>query len=413
MSTRQISTAQKLHSNGDIRETHETMGWPIFRLAFRPFFLLGALFSTINLLIWSITYSGVIQFSPYGGSYFWHSHEMLFGFVAAIIVGFLLTAVQTWTKVPSIKGRTLAVLVIIWFLGRLFLAFPQWFNDYFIAFVDIAFLPLAAVFFARPIIKAKVWRNLIFIPILLGMTLLNSMMHASVLGVGEFSFQLSSISHTMVLLISLVMCIIGGRVFPMFTANGTQTPRVTPIIWLERSSVFLIIVSIIMSLKIVELPDFILGIGYISAGVINFIRAIRWRIWVTLTTPLVWPLHISYWAMALGLIFLGLVEIQLLTSTSLALHTITVGGMGLMILSMISRVSLGHTGRPIKVSYLMTMAFLMMVIAFLIRVLFPLFYNDYTMVIITSAVFWAFAYGLFLITYCPILFKPRIDGAPG
>lgn len=387
---------------------------PFLRLAFRPFFWLGALFSMLSIIVWALYFTGHLVFSPYGGGLFWHSHEMLFGFTSAIIVGFLLTAVQTWTGVASIKGKTLAGLVVIWITARLFIALPFLLPETYqvlILMFDIAFLPIAACFLAIPIIKAKKWRNLFFVPILLIMALLNGLMHLSM--TGQLALSFITLSHVMILMVTLVMCIMGGRVFPMFTANGTQTPRVQSIPWLEKVAIVSVIASVIVTAKLFSLPSELEASIYIIAAMANFVRAARWRIWVTLGTPLVWSLHLSYWAICIGLLMLGLHKFNVVASASLAFHAITVGGISLMILAMISRVSLGHTGRAIVVGKMMALAFSFILLAFVLRVLAPLVLSSYSLLILLASFAWALAYGLFLVNYTKVLFSPRVDGGEG
>ncbi len=384
---------------------------PFLRLAFRPLFWFGALFSVLSIGVWGLSLTGYIEFSPFGGSFFWHTHEMLFGFTVAIIAGFLLTAVQTWTGVPSIKGITLGILVFVWLSARILFAFPFSIPDYFITLLDLAFLPLTALFLAIPIVKGKNWRNLFFVPVLLVMATLNGLMHLSTQGIISISFV--TVSHVMVLIIALIMCIMAGRVFPMFTANGTQTKRVDSLAWLEKLSVISVAASVLVTSQLLPLPSFIEASIYLIAGIFNLLRALRWRIWVTLKTPLVWSLHLSYWAVCVGLMMLGLEKLDLLDSASLAFHAITVGGAGLMIISMISRVSLGHTGRKIQVGKIMTLAFVFMVLTFIARVLAPLIVDSYNILILFACVLWVLAYGAFVVIFSPMLFFPRADGAKG
>ena len=402
----------KLQSNGQVTvESQQDFALPFFRLAFRPFFWLGSLFGAVSIAVWTLLFTGLIEFQPYGGSYFWHVHEMLFGFTTAIIVGFLLTAVQTWTGVPSIKGVPLIFLVLTWLFARVSIAFHHVGFELYTAVIDVLFLPLAAFALAIPIIKAKLWRNLFFVPILLAMAAVNTFSHLAVMGKIAISFI--TISHVMVLLVTLVMCIMGGRVFPMFTANGTGTPRVPPIHWIEKLAIASVLLSVLISSDITSTPKWLDAFIYGFAGLVNLTRAIRWRVWVTLNTPLVWSLHLSYWSICIGLIMLSLAELSVLSNPSLAFHAITVGGIGFMVLSMISRVSLGHTGRSIKVGKVMTMAFLLIGFSFVIRVFFPLLFNSYELLIWLSGALWVSAYGLFIICYAPILFSSRIDGANG
>ncbi|MFY8350923.1 NnrS family protein [Pseudoalteromonas sp. SSM20] len=399
-----------LHSDGKLGAKPQAMTTvPLFRLAFRPFFWFASLFSVLAIALWAGFLSGTLNFSPLGGGHFWHIHEMLFGFTSAIVVGFLLTAVQTWTGKPSIKGYSLMGLFGLWALARVLLIFTPPELETVSIGIDLIFLPLAAFFLARPIILVKQWRNIMFVPILLIMAVLNAVMYLSLYGVIAISY--SAISHMMVLMVSLVMCIIGGRVFPMFTANGTRTEKVAAIPLLETLSI-MSIVLVIFSHAFV-LSSEVKGFLHIFAATINFIRALRWRIWVTFTTPLVWPLHLSYWFMCFGLLGVGLVELGLNTSISLAYHSITVGGIGLMVLAMISRVSLGHTGRMIQVGRVMSFAFMIFVIGVVWRVMFPLFWQHYQMNLIFSAIIWIISYGLFVIKYAKVLFSARIDGRDG
>ncbi len=397
--------------NGEIAEPNPGFAIPLFRLAFRPFFLFGALFSVISLGLWVGLFSGQLQLNVYGGGYWWHIHEMLFGFVALIIAGFLLTAVQTWTQVPSVKGIPLILLFCLWLTGRVVMLLPESLPSWFIISVDLAFLPVAALLLARPIIKVKQWRNSFFPPILLMMALVNGLMHCAA-AIPSMAY-LQQASLTMVLLVTLVMSIIGGRVFPMFTANGTQTERVAPINWLEKLSIYSIVAAIVVSFDLVALAAELKALLFLIAGLANFARAVRWRIWVSWKTPLVWSLHLSYWSMALGLVLLAIAQLSATVTQSQAIHAITVGGMGGMILAMVARVSLGHTGRKLVVGKVMAFAFALLFIAVLIRVLASLAIDSYLAVIIASAAAWGLGYLIFVAVYTPILTAPRVDGRDG
>lgn len=375
--------------------------------AFRPFFLLGAIFSIISVLTWNALLRGDITLSLYGGSLWWHSHEMLFGFTAAIIVGFLLTAVQNWSGVRSLNGSGLLCLLLLWLAARIAFFFPEQLPQALIILLDMAFLPLAAVALAYPIIKVKLWRNLMFIPILLVMASSNALTHYAVF-TGNYALN-SSANTFMVLLVTLMMCLMAGRVFPMFTANGTGTPRVNTINILEKLSVISILLAVIAGAKFIELPSILIASIFIITSLIHGVRVIRWKIWVTLKTPLVWSLHISYWCIVLGLLLFGISEISSLVSHSQAIHTLTIGGMATMILAMISRVSLGHTGRMIVVGKTMTVAFLAIIAAFVIRVFGLYVLDNYSHVLSLTVLFWCIGFGCFVVLYLPILIKPRVS----
>ncbi|NRP52601.1 MULTISPECIES: NnrS family protein [unclassified Marinobacterium] len=398
-----------LQIDGSITEENNTKKHhPAFlNAAFRPFFLLGAAFAALSIPAWALSFLGLIEFKFYGGAYAWHLHEMLFGFFPAIMVGFLLTAVQTWTKRKCIEGWWLAALVLTWLLGRITLAFqPVFFRDYTIV-IDLLFLPACAVFLARPILQAKMWRNLFFVPILLVMAMMNTVFHFSLSS--DSIVDITTISHAMVILAALVMSIMGGRVFPMFTANGTKTPRVNSIRWLEQLSILSIVIVFITTLAQNFVPNTLSIAVLFVAGISNLVRALRWRLWVTFKVPLVWSLHLSYLAMSLGFILLALAKMHLIPSVSIGFHSITVGGMGLMILSMISRVSLGHTGLLIKANIWVICSLLALSLAAIDRVTGSLFGMEYSIVIASSALLWSIGFLIFVFAYTKILFTENMS----
>ncbi|EPJ43878.1 MAG: heme/copper membrane protein of NnrS family protein [Osedax symbiont Rs1] len=394
--------ALNLSSDGSTAESsHQPCAFLEF--PFRPFFLLASLFSIFALLFWNALLLGLISVNTYGGSLWWHMHEMLFGFVAAIIVGFLLTAVQNWTKVRTLHGKGLMLLLSIWIIGRVLFFFPAYLPDWLIASVDIAFLPIAALALAYPIVRAKLWRNLMFIPILLLMSTANVFMHISAMTSNPL--LMGQAASTMVFLVTFVMCLMGGRVFPMFTANGTQTPRVNALAWLEKLAIISTLFAVLIGSGLVDLPAIVSAAIFFIASAAHALRVLRWKIWVTFKTPLVWSLHLSYWCIALGLLLYGLSMVTGLVSHSQAIHTLTVGAMASMILAMISRVSLGHTGRAIVVGKIMTIAFMAIFLAFIIRV-FGLFWLDnYQHMLTMSVLFWVIGYASFIVLYFPILTK--------
>ena len=398
-----------LMSDGQIVERPQGTGPSLFRLAFRPFFLLGALFSVICVLVWAAMFTGSVAVSPFGGMLWWHAHEMLFGFVAAIVVGFLLTAVQTWTGIAGIRGGYLLGLVLLWLSARIALLYPSNLPAVFITVLDVSFLPLAATVLAIPIVRIRQWRNVVFVPILLAMTFANGLFHVAVYR-NDPGLQAMA-ANFMVMLVVLLMTVVAGRVVPMFTANGTGTERVQPLRWLEQLSPVLMLLAIPAAMGLV--PAEIAAVVLFVAAACQCLRVFRWRSWVTLSTPLVWSLHLSYWFIVIGLVLLGFSKLNTVINHSQALHALTVGAVGMMILAMISRVSLGHTGRQLKVGPAVFSAFVAMALAALLRVGGPLWLSDYSVVITGTAILWAIAYGLFVIRYLPVLVRPRPDGRPG
>ncbi len=175
----------------------------LFRLGFRPFFLSGAIFSIVAITIWILILKGTLNFTPLGGGYWWHIHEMIFGFGCAIVAGFLLTAVQNWTSVRGAQGNVLIALLGLWLLGRISLLFPGLFGETLSMIIDLSFLPMIAFVLAKPIIAIKQYRNLFFIPLLLLFTLANLEMHLAINNPQFFSINLSG--YAAVLLITFLI----------------------------------------------------------------------------------------------------------------------------------------------------------------------------------------------------------------
>jgi len=384
---------------------------PIFRLAFRPFFLFGSLFSVIAILLWALFLNNPsLSIQPYGGWFWWHGHEMLFGFGCAIIISFLLTVVQNWSGLPGLSGWPLAALFLLWLAGRLLLLFPIT-SHILIAITDVLFLPVAALILCKPIVTAKLWRNLMFIPLLLLLSWANGYSHYRLLQGDAFSLPET---QSTILIITMIILIVGGRVIPFFTANALNLKKPQPVFALELLSILPLVLVVSYSLLSRQVtPDITVGILLLVTALTNAIRFGRWNAKLTVSAPLLWSLHLSYLLIILSIGMLSLFHFGLNLSLSSTLHGLTIGGMGLMILAMISRVSLGHTGRPLKVGKLITFGYILLVTASIVRVVTPLLTNQPTNGYLLSAFCWIAAYFLFVLVYWPVLTSPRADGRPG
>ncbi|TNI72061.1 NnrS family protein [Aeromonas media] len=383
---------------------------PLFRLGFRPFFLLGALFSCLAMLGWLGQLNNWFVLPGIGNPIWWHAHEMLFGFGAAIVAGFLLTAVQNWTAHPGVRSWPLALIVGLWVLPRCLLPWLGEDNLILMA-LDLAWLPLCAWFLAKPVIMTRQWRNLFFVPLLLILTLLNG---ATWLWRDEWS-AVEHLLITTVLLFTTLIAVMGGRVIPFFTARGTGQEKAPPSPWLERGA----LASLWLILLLWLLPDswtnslYMVPLYIVAAG-LHLGRQLRWRPGTTLAQPLLWSLHLAYLFIPLGLLALAAQAAGLPLSLSLASHLLSAGCMGTMILGMIARVSLGHSGRALHVGRRITLAFALVILSAFMRVLLPLYWPSLTMTGWNlSGWSWIAAYGLFVWVYTPILARPRADGRPG
>ena len=386
----------------------------VFHLGFRIFFLSGAMFAVIALLLWGTQFFHGNTINPYVNSFWWHSHEMVFGFCVAIISGFLLTAVQNWTGIPSVKGYPLIGLFIVWLAGRLLLLFPGNVPTLIISSVDLMFIPLVALALAYPIIKIKQWRNLIFVPILLLLFLENFLVHRG-LWLNQAALSQNAIWAS-VFTIILLISIMGGRVIPFFTAKATATEKPSVILALELSANLPILAIIIyfISSKPALVTNHIVIALYSIAAAFQLIRMLRWQFWLCFKNPMLWSLHASYIFLPMGLAMLALNAAGFPVTTSQALHGITVGTMGGLMLSMISRVSLGHTGRQLAALPGMQIAFVLMIIAAVFRSpINALQLISPSLSLAISFVCFILAYGIFVWVYFPILVKKRIDGRAG
>ncbi|MEL3921056.1 NnrS family protein [Aeromonas enteropelogenes] len=384
---------------------------PLFRLGFRPFFLLGALFSTLVMLGWIGQLNGWLSMPGIGNPVWWHAHEMLFGFGAAIVSGFLLTAVQNWTAHPGVRSWPLALVVSLWALPRLLLPWLGEENTL-LMMADLSWLPLCAWFLAKPIIITRQWRNLFFVPLLLVLTLLNG---TSWIWHGEWA-TLEHLLITTVLLFTTLIAVMGGRVIPFFTARATGLDKAVPLVWLERGALasLWLLLSIWLLFPNQWTTSVYMTPLYIVAASLHLWRQLRWRLPTTLGHPLLWSLHLAYLFIPLGLLALAAQAAGMSISLSLASHLLSAGCLGTMILGMIARVSLGHSGRALQVGRRIRSAFVLIIVAALLRVLVPLLWPAYTLHGWNlSGLAWSLAYGLFVWVYAPILTSPRADGRPG
>lgn len=384
---------------------------PLFRLGFRPFFLLGTLFSTLSMLGWIGQLNGWLSMPGIGNPVWWHAHEMLFGFGAAIVAGFLLTAVQNWTAHPGVRSWPLALVVSLWALPRLLLPWLGEKNTL-LMMADLSWLPLCAWFLAKPIIITRQWRNLFFVPLLLVLTLLNG---TSWIWHGGWA-PLEHLLITTVLLFTTLIAVMGGRVIPFFTARATGLDKAVPLVWLERGALASLWLLLLIWLLLPNqwTTSVYMTPLYIVAASLHLWRQLRWRLPTTMGHPLLWSLHLAYLFIPLGLLALAAQAAGMSISLSLASHLLSAGCLGTMILGMIARVSLGHSGRALQVGRRIRSAFVLIIVAALLRVLVPLLWPAYTLHGWNlSGLAWSLAYGLFVWVYAPILTSPRADGRPG
>jgi len=383
--------------------------YPLFALGFRAFFALAGLAALILIVFWNAIFNGTLTSEHYYPNNYWHAHEMLLGYAVAVIAGFLLTAVKNWTGKPTLTGDPLASLCLLWLYGRILPFYAGLLPDALIALVDFAFLPALAYQVSKPIIEAKQYRNLFFIGLIMLLALGNGLIHAEMLGLQENTATIGI--QLVVATIIILILIIAGRVFPFFTERGIPGTLIIRNPLLDNASVASAV--IVFALQIFGISGTLLALAAIVAVAVNVARLSGWYVQRVMYVPLLWVLYAGYGWIILGFM-LTVLSAYSVVLPSLALHAFTLGGIGVLTLGMMARVSLGHTGRAMKASNAMAIAFVLINVAALFRVLLPIAMPRwYENLIYVSTLSWLAAFSLFVFVYAPILSSARIDGQDG
>ncbi|UVM24180.1 NnrS family protein [Pseudomonas wadenswilerensis] len=383
---------------------------PLLRLAFRPMFLAGCALAVLAIPLWLAALNGALgNWQPAGGWLAWHRHELVFGFGLAIIAGFLLTAVQTWTGQPGLSGKPLAGLALLWLAGRVaWLANVPW---PLLALLELGFPLLVAVLMGRTLWRVRQKRNY---PIVMVLLLLTAVDGLAVYGLvqGHDGWQRQGVLGG-IWLVAAMMGLIGGRVIPFFTQRGLgRTEAVVPWPWLDW---LLLAGSAMVAVLYAVGPALTAnaGIGLLFAALAlgHVVRLWRWHdrgIW---QVPLLWSLHLAYAWLALACLGMALWHFGVPLNPSLAVHCLTIGAMAGLILAMIARVSLGHTGRALLPPTGMTLAFVLLNLAAVSRVVLVLWTPLGGLWL--AGMCWVLAFALYAWRYAPMLLRARVDGHPG
>lgn len=386
----------------------------IFAYGFRPFFLLSGVAAAGVLAGWiAILMTGVWPDTSVGASA-WHAHEMLFGFVSAAVAGFLLTAVPSWTGTKALSGVPLAGLVGLWLAGRVavlpFTGVPLPLA----AIVDLAFFPALGVALAGPLVKAGKLRNTAFLGLLALLTLANLCFHLDWLGVID-----DGVAHGESLAIGVVLmmvAVIGGRIVPAFTRNALRARGLDTAVdsrpWLEKVTLLSTLLMIPADLALPE--TVVAGLIALVAAVAHAARLARWQPLKTLDQPILWVLHLGYAWVPVALALKAGYMLGGFVPSAAWIHAMTAGAFSTMILAVMTRASLGHTGRALVVSRPTVAAYALLTAAALLRVAAPeLPGNLHWHALQVAGVTWIAAFALYLWAYAPILLGPRADGRPG
>lgn len=380
---------------------------------FRPFFLLTGLYGALLILAWgAFLFAGLPL--PLGvNPAQWHGHEMLLGMVPATIAGFLLTAMTNWTGAAPLKGRGLLALVLLWGAGRVVMwasgLLPLWL----VATVDLAFLPALAAYAGRVLLAHGNKRNLVLVALLGLLAAANLLMHLSFAGIWPAAGRLGEVLALD--LIAVIMIVIGGRITPAFTANWLRFQGRDPsLVRLSaRADRWAMVTALLMvPADLVTAAPWLGALVALAAALANGWRLWLWRGWLAAREPLLWVLHLGLAWVALALALKAATPLLEL-SASAWIHAMGTGAAGTLILGVMTRVALGHTGRPLSLPRGALAIYLAVLAAGLARLLAALNLMDQRLALVVAAVGWVSAFTMFLLLYWPILSRPRADGRPG
>lgn len=406
----------------------------ILSAGFRSFFPLTALHASLSILLWMVWLAaqqwgdGLSAQTLATPAFLWHAHEMVFGFLSAAVAGFLLTAVPNWTRTPPAKGRKLAFLVGLWVLGRLAFWLSALWPAWVMVTLDVLFLPALAWVIGSALQQAKNTRNMPFVPLLLALAIANLIDNLSLLDV----LDVGSLGRDLAInVVVVMMVIISGRIAPSFTRNwliarGRPAPDLTPAA-LEKATILSaltvllvdVVTSVAPTLSMTTGTTLLRAILCAVAGVLVLTRLVLWTPWRVRSDSLLWVLHLGVFWVGLGFLLRAIALtadsfpaswLSVFPDTSNAIHAHLIGAAGTLILGVMGRASLAHSGHPLKANALMTASYVLISLAALTRVFGPSLWPDqYIPAVTAAALLWCLAFVFFLKTFIPILGRPSLD----
>ena len=380
-----------------------------FRCAFLATGAIAVLLVPVWVLIWGYGWALPSAWPPA----VWHAHEMLFGFVSAAVAGFLLTAVPSWTGQRGFAGTPLTVLMSLWLAARVLIATSEYWPASLVGAVDVSFLVALAALIAPRLWRARN-RNTALPVVLLALAACNGASHWALSqrnADAAYHWILVGIDITL-----LLVTVIGGRIVPAFTENALRGSAASASLrawpWCTPAA---IISMLTVALTDTFAPDtYLAAVVAAIAAVLQAARMLQWRSHATLRKPILWVLHLGYAWLPIGLALKAVALTTQLAMTAFWLHALTIGVLATLIMAVMTRASLGHTGRPLTAHPATALSYLLLLAAALVRVFgLGVLRLPYPAIIAISASLWTAAFMLFLLVYGPILWSPRIDGKPG
>jgi uncharacterized protein involved in response to NO len=369
-------------------------GHPVLRDSFRPFYFAGSIFAALAVPLWlGMWYHGYLP--PSLAPMLWHMHEMVFGFVVAIVVGFLFTAARNWTGLPLPAGASLGAIFGLWVAGRLGMFFSYGPAT---AVVDSLLLIIVASVLAAKFIRARSLCSMPLVGVLLLLASANIAFHASMHGL--IGVNPATALQSGLMLIVLIELIVGGRVIPGFTANAIHGVRQYRRVWLKQAS--FILTAAVFVADTVDLPAPWVAILALLASVAVGAQAIGWNPLAARSRPILWVLHLAYAWIPVGLVLLGLASLGVVPRSA-SLHAFAAGSMGGLIMGMITRTALGHSGRPVRAGRPEVASYVLVHLAAALRVTAALVPAFYFVGIAAAGLCWTAAFLTYAITYAPVL----------
>jgi Uncharacterized protein involved in response to NO len=391
---------------GPVPRLRATAGPALFSYSFRPFFLLSGIWAAAALTLWMLSFFGFLSLPTVFDPVSWHAHEMLFGFAAAAVAGFVLTAVPNWTGRLPLQGAPLLFLVALWLAGRAAVITSAIIGGWTAAVVDVAFLAVLLAAVAREIISGRNWRNLSIVAALAFLCGSNVAFH-----IGALTSQGTTGAARLAIAVLIVLiCLIGGRIIPSFTRNWLtkRGKGRLPASFGGFDKLTIAVTLAAIACWTYTPPSYVTGVATAIAAVFNFVRLVRWAGERTAAEPLLWILHVGYLWIPAGLGLLAVTSFDLSVAPSAGLHALTGGAIATMILAVMTRATLGHTGRDLHAGSATTALYLLIIIAGISRVAASLDATFFMPLLITSAVAWVAAFGAFIGLYGPMLVRPRV-----
>jgi uncharacterized protein involved in response to NO len=381
-------------------------GPALFSYGFRPFFLFGALWVVLAMLIWLAALTGTIDLPTRFDRVSWHAHEFLFGYLGAVLAGFLLTAVPNWTGRLPMVGWRLAALFGLWVAGRIAVFFSALLPVAVAPVVDLAFPLVLGGLILREIMAGKNWRNLIVLAMLAVFTLANGLFHFEALR-GDYAAQGMGLRLGLATAVMMI-AVIGGRIIPSFTRNWlarTDNPA-RPAPPMQRFDKLVLLTSIVVLAFWVLRPfERLTGVALIIFGLLHLARLLRWQGHQTLSEPLVWVLHVAYVFIPVGAFALGLDQLAGNPGTAGAQHLWMAGAVGAMTLAVMTRATLGHTGQELTANRITVAIYLCLFGAALAR----LWTSVWLQMSYVSGILWLVAFAGFVVAYGPALLRQKRD----